>query len=46
MDPVIEQLPRELLGRLGQNDLTELIRLLELAREKSTAMLESENGAE
>lgn len=46
MDPVIEQLPRELLGRLGQNDLTELIRLLELAREQSKAMLESENGAE
>ncbi len=46
MDPVVAQLPRELLGHLGQHDLTELIRLLELAREKSKVMLESESGAE
>ena len=32
MDPVIEQAPRELLGHLSQAELTELIRLLELAR--------------
>lgn len=45
-DPVIEQLPQELLGHLGQRDLTELIRLLELAREKSKALLEAESSAE
>jgi DNA-binding MarR family transcriptional regulator len=32
MDPVIEQVPRELLGRLNKAELAELIRLLELAR--------------
>jgi len=32
MDPVIEQVPRELLGRLEASELAELIRLLELAR--------------
>ena len=32
MDPVIEQVPRDLLGHLSQAELTELIRLLELAR--------------
>jgi len=36
MDPVIEQVPRELLGHLSQTELTELIRLLELARKNST----------
>lgn len=46
MDPVIEQLPQELLGHLGHHDLIELIRLLEMAREKSKAMLESGSGAE
>jgi len=35
MDPVIEQVPRELLGHLSQPELTELIRLLELARKNS-----------
>jgi DNA-binding MarR family transcriptional regulator len=32
MDPVIERVPRELLGHMNQAELTELIRLLELAR--------------
>jgi DNA-binding MarR family transcriptional regulator len=31
MDPVIERVPRELLGHMNQAELTELIRLLELA---------------
>lgn len=46
MDPMVEQLPHELLGHLDKQELNELIRLLELAREKSKAMLESENSAE
>ncbi|MGA8090558.1 MAG: MarR family winged helix-turn-helix transcriptional regulator [Terracidiphilus sp.] len=33
MDAVIEQIPRDLLGHLDRKDLSELIRLLELARE-------------
>jgi MarR family transcriptional regulator, 2-MHQ and catechol-resistance regulon repressor len=32
MDPVITRTPKELLGHLTQSELTELIRLLELAR--------------
>ena len=32
MDPVIQQLPGELLGHLEKDEVTELIRLLELAR--------------
>jgi DNA-binding MarR family transcriptional regulator len=32
MDPVIRRLPRELMGHLNGAELTELIRLLELAR--------------
>jgi DNA-binding MarR family transcriptional regulator len=32
MDAVIEQIPRDLLGHLNRKDLSELIRLLELAR--------------
>jgi MarR family transcriptional regulator, 2-MHQ and catechol-resistance regulon repressor len=43
MHDVVEQLPQEILGHLSQPDLTEFIRLLELAREKSKAILESEN---
>jgi len=35
MDPVIERVPRELLGHMNQAELTELIRLLELARKSS-----------
>jgi DNA-binding MarR family transcriptional regulator len=32
MDPTIERIPREMLGHLNEAELTELIRLLELAR--------------
>jgi len=42
MDPVIQQLPIDLLGHLDKAELAELIRLLELARtrsEESTAPL-------
>jgi DNA-binding MarR family transcriptional regulator len=46
MDPAIEQLPHEMLGHLGESDVTELVRLLELARQKSAAMLAAENGSE
>jgi DNA-binding MarR family transcriptional regulator len=42
MHPVVEQLPGEMLGHLSGSDLAELIRLLELARERSKAILESE----
>ena len=34
MDAVIEQIPRDLLGHLDRKDLSELIRLLELARKR------------
>ncbi len=46
MDPEVEQLPTEMLGHLGESNVAELIRLLELARQKSKAILESENGSE
>jgi DNA-binding MarR family transcriptional regulator len=36
MDPVIQQLPVELLGHLEGGELAELIRLLELARKPTT----------
>jgi DNA-binding MarR family transcriptional regulator len=42
MHPVVEHRPGEMLGHLSGSDLAELIRLLELAREKSKAILESE----
>ena len=32
MDPMIQAAPKELLARLSQTELAELIRLLELAR--------------
>jgi DNA-binding MarR family transcriptional regulator len=32
MDPLMQRLPTELLGHMSQDDLTEMIRLLELAR--------------
>lgn len=35
MDPVIVRLPRELLGHLKQAELAELIRLLEMIRERN-----------
>jgi DNA-binding MarR family transcriptional regulator len=44
MDPVIERLPRELLGHLSKTDLNEMIRLLELARKGSEAMPATDNG--
>jgi DNA-binding MarR family transcriptional regulator len=37
MDPVIDRVPRELLGHMSKAELTELIRLLELARKSSEA---------
>src|SRR5665213_3085392 len=46
MDPEVEQLPTEMLGHLGEGNIAELIRLLELARQKSKVILESENGSE
>jgi MarR family 2-MHQ and catechol resistance regulon transcriptional repressor len=42
MDPVIERAPRELLGHMSKVDLTELIRLLELARKNSEIVLAPE----
>jgi DNA-binding MarR family transcriptional regulator len=46
MDPVVEQLPLEMIGHMSQTDIAELIRLLELARQKSSAMLEAESESE
>jgi DNA-binding MarR family transcriptional regulator len=46
MDPLVEQLPHELLGNISPAELAEFIRLLELARQKSTEMLASESGSE
>ena len=46
MDPLIERLPHEMLGHISQPELAEFIRLLELARKKSSEILESENGSE
>lgn len=46
MDPTIELLPKEMLDHMSETDVAELIRLLELARQKSTAMLAAENGSE
>ncbi len=40
MDPVINRVPRDLLGHMSEAELTELIRLLELARKSS----ETESG--
>ena len=37
MDPVIERVPRQLLGHLSKDELAELIRLLELARKGGAA---------
>ena len=46
MDHLVEKLPKEMLGNLSQSEVTEFIRLLELARQRSSAMLESENESE
>jgi DNA-binding MarR family transcriptional regulator len=35
MDPVVQRLPREMLGNLSKEELSELIRLLELGRDFS-----------
>ena len=42
MDPVIDRLPRELLGHVKQEEVKELIRLLELARKSSEDPLAAE----
>ena len=42
MDPVIEKAPLELLGHLSKTELTEMIRLLELARKNSEEVFEPE----
>ena len=39
MDPVILEVPRELLGHLEREQLAELIRLLELARNRDETPL-------
>ncbi|HEV2486007.1 MAG TPA: MarR family transcriptional regulator [Terracidiphilus sp.] len=39
MDPVIERVPRELLGHMSKAELTELINLVELARKNSAVVL-------
>jgi MarR family 2-MHQ and catechol resistance regulon transcriptional repressor len=39
MDPVIERVPRELLGHMSKAELSELIKLVELARKNSEAFL-------
>jgi DNA-binding MarR family transcriptional regulator len=39
MDPVIERVPRELLGHMSKAELTELISLVELARKNSEIVL-------
>lgn len=44
MDPLVEKLPKDILGHLGESDVTELIRLLELARQKSKIMVETNSG--
>lgn len=36
MEPVIDRVPRDLLGHMKKTELTELIRLLELARKSSS----------
>jgi MarR family transcriptional regulator, 2-MHQ and catechol-resistance regulon repressor len=46
MDPVIERTPRELLGHMSKAELTELIRLLELARQNSEAVLAQDAKSE
>jgi MarR family transcriptional regulator, 2-MHQ and catechol-resistance regulon repressor len=43
MDPTIEQIPQDLLGHMSQSELSEFVRLLEMARQKSKEWLESES---
>jgi len=40
MDPVVEQLPKDILGHMSEAEIEELIRLLELARQNGKTMLE------
>jgi DNA-binding MarR family transcriptional regulator len=49
MDPVIQSLPKDLLGHLGEKEIAQLTRLLELAREncgeaKRTATCDGSGG--
>jgi DNA-binding MarR family transcriptional regulator len=44
MDPLIDRVPRQLLGHIEQEKLKELIRLLELSRNASEAFLKAERG--
>jgi DNA-binding MarR family transcriptional regulator len=44
MDPVIERVPRELLGHMSKAELTDLIRLLELARKNSEGIATADNS--
>jgi len=44
MDPVIERVPPELLGHMNKAELTELIRLLELARKSGEEITTSESS--
>jgi DNA-binding MarR family transcriptional regulator len=46
MDPVIQRVPGELLGHMNGEELAELIRLLELARQHSQDIPASESGSE
>jgi len=46
MDPVIEQVPRELLGHMDRADLADFIRLLERARQHSHDNTAPENNGE
>lgn len=46
MDQLVEKLPKEMLGNLSQSEVAEFIRLLELARQRSSAILESVNELE
>ena len=45
MEPVIERVPRELLGHMNGAELAELIRLLELARKQNQEMPATESGS-
>jgi len=44
MDPIVNQAPVEMLGHMSRSELTELIRLLELARQHCTDALAPVNG--
>ncbi len=46
MDPIIERVPRHLLGHMSESDLTMLISLLELARKNREETPEPESSAD